>query len=73
MSSAGVSIDRVLCDLAHPFRLRLEHVVDAGSRNGQVAVTAALRERQREGGVGVQIVVDGWCKVLRAWSRTSLM
>ncbi len=50
--------------LAKPFRLRVEHVIDAGSRDGQVQTSAALRAALRSRGSDVQIVVDEWCNTL---------
>jgi len=54
-----------LGDLAAPFRLRVEHPVDAGSRDGQVAALAALRAELRRVGTGVEIVADEWCNTLQ--------
>jgi methylaspartate ammonia-lyase len=53
-----------LGEIAHPFRLRVEHVIDGGSRDAQVAVSAALRQALDRRGSGVQIVVDEWCNTL---------
>jgi methylaspartate ammonia-lyase len=53
-----------LGEIAAPFRLRVEHVIDAGSRDGQVAVSAELRRALRARGAAVQIVVDEWCNTL---------
>lgn len=50
--------------LAQPFRLRIEHVIDAGSRDAQVTVSAALRTALRARGSDVQIAVDEWCNSL---------
>jgi methylaspartate ammonia-lyase len=49
---------------AAPFPLRVEHAVDAGSRDGQIAASAALRAALRARGSTVQIVVDEWCNTL---------
>lgn len=63
-------VDRVaaylarLAERAAPFRLRVEHVIDAGARDRQIAVSAALRAALRRGGSGVEIVVDEWCNTL---------
>jgi methylaspartate ammonia-lyase len=53
-----------LGERARPFRLRVEHVIDAGSRDGQVAASAALRSALRARGSDVQIAVDEWCNTL---------
>ncbi|MDT4970190.1 MAG: methylaspartate ammonia-lyase [Pseudonocardiales bacterium] len=50
--------------LAAPFRLRVEHVIDAGVREGQIEVSAALRRALVARGSRVQIVVDEWCNTL---------
>jgi methylaspartate ammonia-lyase len=49
---------------AAPFRLRIEHPVDAGSRDGQVAALASLRTELRRLGSPVELVVDEWCNTL---------
>jgi methylaspartate ammonia-lyase len=53
-----------LNDLAAPFALRIEHPLDAGSRDAQVARLAELRSVLAARGVGVQIVADEWCNTL---------
>lgn len=53
-----------LGELAAPFRLRIEHPVDAGSRDGQVHALNALRDELRRLGSAVQLVVDEWCNTL---------
>lgn len=50
--------------VAVPFRLRVEHAIDGGSRDGQIAVSSALRAAIRARGSDVQIVVDEWCNTL---------
>jgi methylaspartate ammonia-lyase len=50
--------------LAAPFRLRVEHVIDAGGREGQIEVSAALRRALEARGSRIQIVVDEWCNTL---------
>jgi methylaspartate ammonia-lyase len=50
--------------LAQPFRLQVEHVIDAGSRDAQVTCSAALRTALRARGSEVQIAVDEWCNTL---------
>ncbi len=53
-----------LGELAKPFRLRVEHAIDAGSRDGQVTTSAALRVALRARNSDVQIAVDEWCNTL---------
>ena len=53
-----------LSELARPFPLRLEHVIDAGGREAQIAETAQLRRTLRSRGVQVELVVDEWCNTL---------
>jgi methylaspartate ammonia-lyase len=50
--------------LAAPFRLRIEHVIDAGGRDAQIQISAALRSALKASGSRVQIVVDEWCNTL---------
>lgn len=50
--------------LAAPFPLRVEHVIDAGGRDAQIAASAALRSELKARGSGVQLVVDEWCNTL---------
>jgi methylaspartate ammonia-lyase len=50
--------------LAAPFRLRVEHVIDAGGRDAQIGISAALRSALEARGSRVQIVVDEWCNTL---------
>jgi methylaspartate ammonia-lyase len=47
-----------------PLRLRLEHPLDAGSRDGQIVAMANLRSVLRRRGIGVELVVDEWCNTL---------
>jgi methylaspartate ammonia-lyase len=53
-----------LGETARPFTVCVEHVIDAGSRDGQVRVSAALRRALRERGCDVRIAVDEWCNTL---------
>ena len=53
-----------LADAASPFRLRLEHPIDAGSRDAQISAYVALRRTLAERGIAVEIVVDEWCNTL---------
>jgi methylaspartate ammonia-lyase len=66
----GGDVDRVanyivtLGEVTAPFQLRVEHAIDAGSRDGQIATSAALRAALKARGSTVQIVVDEWCNTL---------
>jgi methylaspartate ammonia-lyase len=53
-----------LAKAAAPFSLWVEHPIDAGSRDGQVAVYAQLRDLLRTREIPVEIVVDEWCNTL---------
>ncbi len=53
-----------LAQAAAPFNLWIEHPIDAGSRDGQVAIYGQLRELLRARGIPVSIVVDEWCNTL---------
>lgn len=53
-----------LGELAAPFALRIEHVIDGKSVDGQVAVSKALRSELFSRGSQVQISVDEWCNTL---------
>jgi methylaspartate ammonia-lyase len=53
-----------LGELARPFRLGLEQVVDAGSRDAQVRIFTQLRAALRDRGADVQLGVDEWCNTL---------
>ncbi|MFK4298773.1 methylaspartate ammonia-lyase [Arthrobacter sp. GAS37] len=46
---------------ASPFKLRIEHPIDAGSRDGQVNVYTELRRMLAARGIPVDLVVDEWC------------
>lgn len=62
-----VAIAAYLADLgrrAYPFRARFEHVIDAGSRDGQILTSARLRSALRAHGSDVKIAVDEWCNTL---------
>ena len=50
--------------IAAPFQLRVEHVIDGKSVEGQVKVSKALRDALRRRGSDVQISVDEWCNTL---------
>src|SRR6266545_570941 len=50
-----------LGEAAEPFALRVEHPMDAGSRDAQIATLVALREILRRLGSAVEIVADEWC------------
>jgi methylaspartate ammonia-lyase len=53
-----------LGERAAPFRLRIEHPVDAGSRDGQVRALSDLRDELRRLDSSVELVVDEWCNTL---------
>lgn len=55
--------------LAHPFQIRLEHVLDAGGTEAQIEACGRLREVLRARGSRVQIVVDEWCNTLEDIAR----
>jgi methylaspartate ammonia-lyase len=50
--------------IAAPFSLRVEHVIDGESVEGQVKVSKALREALASRGSKVEISVDEWCNTL---------
>jgi methylaspartate ammonia-lyase len=50
--------------IAEPYDLAIEHPVDAGSREAQIAACRGLRMRLSALGSGVRIVVDEWCNTL---------
>ena len=50
--------------LAHPYDLAIEHPIDAGSRDAQIATYRRLRAALQARGSGVRIVVDEWCNTL---------
>ncbi|QEC46155.1 methylaspartate ammonia-lyase [Baekduia soli] len=57
---------------AAPLALRVEHPVDAGSRDGQIAAMAQLRRILAARGAGVQLVADEWANSaadVRAFTR----
>jgi methylaspartate ammonia-lyase len=49
---------------AAPFRLRIEHPIDAGSRDAQIEVFAALRALLSGRSIRVELVADEWCNTL---------
>jgi len=53
-----------LGELCAPLELAVEHPVDAGSREGQLAALARLRAELARLGSGVRVVVDEWCNTL---------
>ena len=53
-----------LGNLAAPFRLRVEHPMDAGGREAQVEAMGKLRAALRERGSATEIVVDEWCNTM---------
>ncbi len=52
-------------EIARPFRVCVEHVIDAGNRSNQIRVSAALRAALRARNSQVQIAVDEWCNTLK--------
>jgi methylaspartate ammonia-lyase len=59
-------------EAAAPLALRVEHPVDAGSREGQIRALADLRERMASRTPHVQIVADEWANTvadIRAFNR----
>jgi methylaspartate ammonia-lyase len=50
--------------IAHPYNLAIEHPIDAGSRDAQIATYRRLRAALQARGSGVRIVVDEWCNTL---------
>jgi methylaspartate ammonia-lyase len=57
---------------AAPLRLRVEHPLDAGSRERQIAALAALRSGLRARGSRAQVVADEWANTvddIRAFNR----
>ncbi len=66
----GGDVERVadylvaLGDAARPFRVCVEHVIDAGSRAAQIEVSGALRAAVRRRGSDVRIAVDEWCNTV---------
>ncbi|MCU1489028.1 MAG: Methylaspartate ammonia-lyase [Acidimicrobiaceae bacterium] len=53
-----------LGEVAAPFRLRLEHPIDGGSRTRQIELMGSLRQRLVQLGSSTQIVADEWCNTL---------
>jgi len=59
-------------EAAAPLALRVEHPVDAGSREGQIRALADLRERMASRTPHVQLVADEWANTvadIRAFNR----
>ena len=50
--------------MAAPFSLRIEHPIDAGSREAQVEVYVKLRQLLADRRISVDLVVDEWCNTL---------
>lgn len=53
-----------LGEAAEPFALRVEHPIDGGSRDKQIATLVELRAALRRLRSGVEIVADEWCNTL---------
>jgi len=49
---------------AAPFQLRIEHPIDAGSRDAQIRVMVRLRELLAQRGSRVQLIADEWANTL---------
>lgn len=50
---------------ARPFRLRVEHPLDAGNRHRQIEQMALLRRHLREQGSQVELVADEWANTVQ--------
>src|ERR1700691_2981755 len=50
---------------AAPFSLRIEHPIDAGSREAQINLYVELRRTLVKRGIRVGLVVDEWCNTLQ--------
>jgi methylaspartate ammonia-lyase len=50
--------------IAQPYDLAIEHPIDAGSREAQIATFRRLRDGLSARGSAVRIVVDEWCNTL---------
>ena len=50
--------------IASPFEIRIEHPIDAGSRDNQIKVMSSLRIALAARKSRVQLVVDEWCNTL---------
>jgi methylaspartate ammonia-lyase len=53
-----------LAQIAAPLRLRIEHPLDAGSREGQITSMARLRRELAERHIKVELVADEWCNTI---------
>jgi methylaspartate ammonia-lyase len=53
-----------LAAIAHPYDLAIEHPIDAGSREAQIATYRTLRAALKARGSNVRVVVDEWCNTL---------
>jgi methylaspartate ammonia-lyase len=53
-----------LGEIARPYDLAIEHPIDAGSRDAQIAALRRVRDGLSERGSGVRVVVDEWCNTL---------
>ncbi len=61
---AAVTILTRLEHAASGLELRIEHPIDAGSREAQIATLAELRRRLNAAGCSVQVVADEWANDL---------
>lgn len=46
---------------AAPFHLQIEHPLDAGNRDAQITMMAALRRELKQRNLEVEIIADEWC------------
>lgn len=53
-----------LADEAAPFTLRVEHPIDAGSREAQIRIYSELRRILGQRNIAVDLVVDEWCNTV---------
>jgi methylaspartate ammonia-lyase len=53
-----------LGDICAPYDLVVEHPIDAGSRDAQIATFAELRQELKKRGSSVRLSVDEWCNTI---------
>jgi methylaspartate ammonia-lyase len=53
-----------LGDICSPYDLVVEHPIDAGNRDDQIAVYVQLRQELRSRGSSVRLSVDEWCNTI---------
>ena len=59
-----VSYMEKLCEIAKPFKLRIEGPVDVEDRNKQMLALKEIRKLIDEKNINVEIVADEWCNTL---------